>query len=155
MISAAIPAPYRERGQIAYETGKRIVEMVREDLKPSDIMTRDAFLNAIVANSAIGGSSNAPIHLSALSRHIGVDLPLSDWQEVGHDVPLLVTIRQREPESFTPVVRRCGCPSQRLRGRQSKTITHRLERQVAGFRSWDKRTLPQDRRMPSRSMYHL
>src|SRR5262245_20168068 len=69
--SAAIPAPYRERGQMAYETGKRIVEMVREDLKPSDIMTREAFENAIVVNSAIGGSTNAPIHLNAIARHLG------------------------------------------------------------------------------------
>ena len=67
--SAAIPAPYRERGQIAYETGKRIVEMVHEDLKPSDILTREAFENAIVVNSAIGGSTNAPIHLNAIARH--------------------------------------------------------------------------------------
>ena len=72
--SAAIPAPYRERGQIAYDTGKRIVEMVHEDLKPSDILTRKAFENAIVVNSAIGGSTNAPIHLNAIARHIGVEL---------------------------------------------------------------------------------
>ncbi len=72
--SAAIPAPYRDRQEIAYRTGKRIVEMVREDLKPSDILTRDAFLNAIVVNSAIGGSTNAPIHLAAIARHIGVEL---------------------------------------------------------------------------------
>jgi dihydroxy-acid dehydratase len=70
--SPAIPAPYRERGQISYETGKRIVEMVNEDLKPSDIMTREAFENAIVVNSAIGGSTNAPIHLNAIARHLGV-----------------------------------------------------------------------------------
>ena len=70
---AAIPAPYRERGQIAYETGKRIVDMVWEDLKPSDILTREAFENAIVVNSAIGGSTNAPIHINAIARHIGVD----------------------------------------------------------------------------------
>ena len=69
---AAIPAPYRERGQIAYETGKRIVDMVWEDLKPSDILTREAFENAIVVNSAIGGSTNAPIHVNAIARHVGV-----------------------------------------------------------------------------------
>lgn len=90
---AAIPAPYRERGQIAYETGKRIVDMVWEDLKPSDIMTRKAFENAIVVNSAIGGSTNAPIHLNALARHIGVELKIEDWQKVGHDVPLLVNLQ--------------------------------------------------------------
>jgi dihydroxy-acid dehydratase len=90
---AAIPAPYRERGQISYETGKRIVEMVWEDLKPSDILTRKAFENAIVVNSAIGGSTNAPIHLNALARHIGVELTIEDWQKVGHDVPLLVNVQ--------------------------------------------------------------
>src|SRR5215475_784571 len=72
--SAAIPAPYRERGQMAYETGRRIVEMVHEDLKPSDVMTRQAFENVIVVNSAIGGSTNAPIHINAIARHIGVEL---------------------------------------------------------------------------------
>src|ERR671929_458746 len=77
---AAIPAPYRERGQIAYETGRRIVAMVHEDLKPSKIMTRKAFENAIVVNSAIGGSTNAPIHINALARHIGVELSIDDWQ---------------------------------------------------------------------------
>ncbi|MES2861393.1 MAG: IlvD/Edd family dehydratase [Pseudomonadota bacterium] len=91
--SAAIPAPYRERPQVAYQTGLRIVEMVREDLKPSDILTREAFENAIVVNSAIGGSTNAPIHLTALARHIGVELPLQDWQTVGYEVPLLVNLQ--------------------------------------------------------------
>jgi dihydroxy-acid dehydratase len=91
--SAAIPAPYRERQQIAYLTGKRIVDMVREDLKPSDILTRDAFLNAITVNSAIGGSTNAPIHLTAIARHAGVELSLNDWQEYGHKVPLLVNLQ--------------------------------------------------------------
>src|SRR5437870_4275726 len=90
---AAIPAPYRERGQIAYETGKRIVEMVWEDLKPSDILTRKAFENCIVVNSAIGGSTNAPIHINALARHIGVDLSIDDWQKHGHDIPLLVNMQ--------------------------------------------------------------
>ena len=91
--SAAIPAPYRERPQIAYLTGKRIVEMVNEDLKPSDILTREAFENAIVVNSAIGGSTNAPIHLTALARHAGVDLPLQTWETIGHKVPLLVNLQ--------------------------------------------------------------
>jgi len=91
--SAAIPAPYRERGQIAYETGKRIVDMVHEDLKPSDIMTRKAFENAIVVNSAIGGSTNAPIHLNAIARHLGVQLDNDDWQEIGLKVPLLVNLQ--------------------------------------------------------------
>ncbi|WP_170339793.1 IlvD/Edd family dehydratase [Ruegeria arenilitoris] len=91
--SAAIPAPYRERGQISYETGKRIVEMVWEDLRPSDVMTRAAFENAIVINSAIGGSTNAPIHLNAIARHLGVPLNNDDWQSLGHDVPLLVNMQ--------------------------------------------------------------
>jgi dihydroxy-acid dehydratase len=90
---AAIPAPYRERGQIAYETGKRIVEMVDEDLKPSDILTREAFENTIVVNSAIGGSTNAPIHINAIARHIGVPLTVDDWQRVGHEIPLLVNMQ--------------------------------------------------------------
>ena len=91
--SAAIPAPYRERAQVAYETGLRIVEMVREDLKPSDILTKEAFYNAIVVNSAIGGSTNAPIHLTALARHAHVDVPLQDWQTEGLHVPLLVNLQ--------------------------------------------------------------
>ncbi len=91
--SAAIPAPYRERGQMAYETGRRIVDMVWDDLKPSDIMTREAFENAIVVNSAIGGSTNAPIHLNAIARHLGVPLDNDDWQNIGHHVPLLVNLQ--------------------------------------------------------------
>ncbi|MEM6480043.1 MAG: IlvD/Edd family dehydratase, partial [Pseudomonadota bacterium] len=91
--SAAIPAPYRERGQMAYATGKRIVDMVWEDLRPSDIMTREAFENAIVANSAIGGSTNAPIHLNGIARHLGVPLSNDDWQRLGHHVPLLVNLQ--------------------------------------------------------------
>jgi xylonate dehydratase len=91
--SAAIPAPYRERGQMAYETGKRIVGMVHEDLKPSDIMTRKAFENAIVVNSAIGGSTNAPIHLNAIARHLGVPLDNDDWQKIGHKIPLIVNLQ--------------------------------------------------------------
>ena len=90
---AAIPAPYRERGQIAYETGVRAVEIVREDLKPSDILTRAAFENAIVACTAIGGSTNAPIHLCAIARHVGVELAIEDFETVGYDVPLLVNMQ--------------------------------------------------------------
>lgn len=90
--SAAIPAPYRQRPQMAYLTGKRAVELVREDLRPSAIMTRDAFLNAIALNAAIGGSTNAPIHLAAIARHAGVDLTLDDWERVGADIPLLVNM---------------------------------------------------------------
>lgn len=91
--SAAIPAPYRERGQISYTTGKRIVEMVHQDLRPTDIMTREAFENAIVINSAIGGSTNAPIHLNAIAKHLGVPLNNDDWQTYGHKIPLLVNLQ--------------------------------------------------------------
>jgi dihydroxy-acid dehydratase len=90
---AAIPAPYKERAQIAYETGVRAVEIVEQDLKPSDILTRKAFENAIVANSAIGGSTNAPIHINAIARHVGVKLSIDDWEKVGYDVPLLVNMQ--------------------------------------------------------------
>jgi dihydroxy-acid dehydratase len=90
---AAIPAPYRERAQIAYETGRRAVEIVHEDLKPSDILTREAFENAIVACSAIGGSSNAPIHINAIARHVGVPLSIKDWETIGYEVPLLVNMQ--------------------------------------------------------------
>jgi dihydroxy-acid dehydratase len=90
---AAIPAPYREREQIAYNTGLRAVKIVREDLKPSDILTRKAFENAIVANSAIGGSTNAPIHVNAIARHVGVKLSIEDWERIGYDVPLLVNMQ--------------------------------------------------------------
>jgi dihydroxy-acid dehydratase len=91
--SAAIPAPYAERGHMAYRTGLRIVDMVHEDLYPSKIMTREAFENAIVVNSAIGGSTNAPIHLNAIARHLGVPLDNDDWQAVGHKTPLLVNLQ--------------------------------------------------------------
>jgi len=91
--SAAIPAPYRDRQEMAYHTGRRIVEMVREDLKPSDILTRAAFENAIVVNSAIGGSTNAPVHLNAIARHIGVPLTMQDWEKHGYKIPLLVNLQ--------------------------------------------------------------
>ena len=90
---AAIPAPYRERGQMAYETGRRAVEMVWEDLKPSDIITREALENAIVVNSAIGGSTNATIHINAIARHAGVPLAIEEWETIGHKVPLLVNMQ--------------------------------------------------------------
>ena len=90
---AAIPAPHKERGQIAYHTGKRVVEMVKEDLKPSDIMTRKAFENAIVVNSAIGGSTNAPIHLNAIAAHLGIALTNDDWERIGHHIPLLADMQ--------------------------------------------------------------
>ena len=90
---AAIPAPYRDRQEMAYRTGLRAVELVRHDVKPSDIMTRAAFLNAIVVNSAIGGSTNAPIHLTAIARHMGVECSIDDWEHHGRNVPLLVNMQ--------------------------------------------------------------
>src|SRR5712671_1220277 len=90
---AAIPAPYGERAKMAYATGLRIVEMVREDLTPSRILTREAFENAIVVNSAIGGSTNCPPNVTAIARHIGVDLNVKDWETVGHEIPLLVNVQ--------------------------------------------------------------
>jgi dihydroxy-acid dehydratase len=90
---AAIPAPYGERAKIAYATGLRIVDMVREDLTPSRILTREAFENSIVVNSAIGGSTNCPPHIVAIARHIGVPLETQDWETIGHDIPLLANIQ--------------------------------------------------------------
>ena len=91
--SAAIPAPYRDRQECAYRTGVQIVEMTLADRKPSDILTRTAFLNAIRVNSAIGGSTNAPIHLNAIARHMGVELTLADWEAHGADIPLVVNLQ--------------------------------------------------------------
>jgi dihydroxy-acid dehydratase len=91
--SAAIPAPHRDRQECAYESGRRIVEMIHADRKPSDILTREAFINAIRVNSALGGSTNSPLHLIALARHIGVELSIDDWQTYGYDIPLLVNLQ--------------------------------------------------------------
>lgn len=90
---SAIPAPFRERMAMAYETGKRIVQMVLDDLKPSDILSRESFENAIVVNAAIGGSTNAPPHLQAVARHAGVELNVKDWETIGFEVPLLVNMQ--------------------------------------------------------------
>ncbi|HEY1228880.1 MAG TPA: IlvD/Edd family dehydratase, partial [Ramlibacter sp.] len=90
---SAIPAPYRERGQMAYETGRRIVELARQDVRPSTILTRDAFLDAIVVNAAIGGSSNAQPHIMAMARHAGVEITPDDWMRYGFDVPLLLNMQ--------------------------------------------------------------
>src|SRR5918997_3447952 len=91
--SSAIPAPHRDRARNAYLTGRRIVEMVHEDLKPSDVLTREAFENAVVVTSAIGGSTNAPIHVNAIARHVGVPLDVADWQDLGLSVPLIVDLQ--------------------------------------------------------------
>ncbi len=87
---ASIPAPYRERGQMAYATGRRAVELVHEDIKPSDVMTRHAFENAIVLASALGASTNCPPHIIAIAKHMGIELDMNDWQQVGFDVPMIV-----------------------------------------------------------------
>ncbi|WP_370319860.1 IlvD/Edd family dehydratase [Oricola sp.] len=122
--SAAIPAPYRERGQISYETGKRIVEMVHEDLKPSDIMTREAFENAIVVNSAIGGSTNAPIHLNAIARHLGISLTNDDWQAVGHAIPLLVNLQPAGEFLGEDYCRAGGVPAVVMELMKEKLLPH-------------------------------
>ncbi|MBT8389170.1 MAG: dihydroxy-acid dehydratase family protein, partial [Altererythrobacter sp.] len=122
--SAAIPAPYRERGQMAYATGKRIVDMVHEDLKPSDIMTRQAFENAIVVNSAIGGSTNAPIHLNAIARHLGVPLSNDDWQQIGHKIPLLVNLQPAGKYLGEDYSRAGGVPAVVMELMKAKMLPH-------------------------------
>lgn len=109
--SAAIPAAYRERGACAYQTGRRIVDMVRQDLKPSDILTKDAFENAIALNTAIGGSTNAPIHLGAIAKHIGVDLSTADWERVGYELPVLVNVKPAGQWLCEEYYRAGGLPS--------------------------------------------
>jgi dihydroxy-acid dehydratase len=108
---AVIPAPYRERGQISFETGKRIVDMVFEDLTPSKIMTKKAFENAIVVASAIGASSNCPPHLSAIAKHMGVKINLNDWQKLGHDIPLLVNCKPAGEHLMERFYRSGGIPA--------------------------------------------
>jgi dihydroxy-acid dehydratase len=128
---AAIPAPYRDRQEMAYRTGKRIVAMVNEDLKPSDILTRESFLNAIAVNSALGGSTNAPIHLAAIARHAGVALELGDWQTFGHAVPLLVNLQPAGEYLGEDFYRAGGVPAvmnQLLQGR----LLHESARTVTG-----------------------
>ena len=108
---AVIPAPYRERSQISFETGKRIVEMVFENLTPSKIMTKKAFENAIVVASAIGASSNCPPHLSAIAKHMGVKINLNDWQKLGHDIPLLVNCKPAGEHLMERFYRSGGIPA--------------------------------------------
>jgi len=91
--SSSIPAVYRERGACAYETGRRAVELVMKNIRPSDILTKEAFENAIACCAAIGGSTNAPIHLNAVAKHIGVELSCDDWERVGYHLPLLLNIQ--------------------------------------------------------------
>ncbi len=143
--NASIPAPYRERGQMAYRTGVRIVEMVEEDLRPSKILTREAIENAIVVNSAIGGSTNAQPHITAIARHAGIEMEPMDWQRVGYDVPLLVNMQpagQYLSESFhraggVPVVMKELLAHSRLHA-GALTVTGRsVEENVAGANAPD------------------
>ena len=108
---AVIPAPYREREQISYETGKRIVQMVHEDLKPSKIMTKQAFENAVVVASAIGGSSNCTTHLIAIAKHMGIKFDLSNWQKLGHEIPLLVNCQPAGEYLMEKFYRAGGIPA--------------------------------------------
>jgi len=108
---AAIPAPFRDRGEMAYRTGRRAVELVREDLRPSQILTRAAFENAIVANTALGGSTNAQVHIQAIARHAGIDLRIEDWEHHGWDVPLLVNLQPAGQFLATDFYRAGGVPA--------------------------------------------
>ncbi|KAK4937787.1 hypothetical protein LTR10_021665 [Elasticomyces elasticus] len=147
--SAAIPAPYRERSQCAYKTGRQIVEMVQADRKPSDIMTREAFENAIVTNSAIGGSTNAPIHLCAIAKHVGVPLDLNDWDKLGFDIPLLVNV-QPAGEMLCEEYYKAGglqavmaelLDQGKLHDQALSCNGKTLKENVAGRHSWDRRTI--------------
>lgn len=109
--SGAIPAPYRERAQMAYKTGLQIVEMVKQDLKPSDILTRKVFENAIAANTVIGGSTNAPIHLNAIAKHIGVPLDLDDWDRICYELPLLANVQPAGKMLMEEYFRAGGLPA--------------------------------------------
>jgi dihydroxy-acid dehydratase len=147
---AAIPAPHKERGQIAYLTGRRIVEMVCEDVKPSDIMTRQAFENAIVVNSAIGGSTNAPIHLNAIAAHLGFSLTNDDWEQIGHAIPLLADMQPAGRFLGEDFHRAGGVPAvvaELIEGGMLphpdvKTVNGKTWRQnSAGKRSWDREVI--------------
>lgn len=147
--SAAIPAPYRERAQCAYRTGLQIVEMVHADRKPSDIMTREAFENAIVANTAIGGSTNAPIHLCAISKHIGVQLDLDDWDNIGYHIPLLVNVQPAGEMLCEEYYRAGGLPAVmaelleqgKLHADCLTANGKTIRENVKGKHTWDRRTI--------------
>ncbi|KAI1500965.1 dihydroxy-acid/6-phosphogluconate dehydratase [Biscogniauxia marginata] len=148
--SSAIPAPYRQRSHVAYETGLRIVEMVRNDCKPCDIMTRQAFENAIVVNTAIGGSSNAPIHLNAIAKHAGVPLDLDDWDRIGLSVPLLLNMQPIGEMLSEDYYHAGGLPAViaelldagRLPHPDAMTVNSRtIGENAAGKKTWDRRTI--------------
>lgn len=147
--SATIPAPYRERAQCAYKTGLQIVEMVRADRKPSDIMTRKAFENAIVANTAIGGSTNAPIHLCAIAKHMGVELDLDDWDRLGYEVPLMVNVQPAGTNLCEEYFRAGGLPAVmaelldhgKLHGDALTCNGKSVKENVQGKHTWDRKTI--------------
>lgn len=147
--SSAIPAPYRQRSQCAYETGKQIVEMVWADRKPSDILTRKAFENAIVVNTAIGGSTNAPIHLTAVAKHIGVNLTIEDWDTHGFHIPLLVNMQPAGEYLCEEYYRAGGLPAVmaelldagKLHGDALTCNGKTVAENVRGKHSWDRRVI--------------
>ena len=147
--SAAIPAPYRQRAQCAYDTGLRIVEMVYSDRKPSDLMTREAFENVIAVNTAIGGSTNAPIHINAIAKHIGVDVSLDDWDELGYHVPLLLNMQPAGEFLGEEYYRAGGLPAimaelldaGKLNGAALTCNGHTVAENVRGKHSWDRRVI--------------
>lgn len=147
--SSAIPAPYRERLQCAYKTGRQIVEMVHSDRKPSDILTREAFENAIVVNSAIGGSTNAPIHLNAIAKHIGVPLNLNDWDGIGFNIPLLVNVQPAGEMLCEEYYRAGGLPAvmaelldqNKLHAEVVTANGKTVRENVSGKHTWDRRTI--------------
>ena len=143
---SAIPAPYRERGQMAYETGRRIVELAKEDIKPSHILTRDAFLDAIVVNAAIGGSTNAQPHIMAMARHAGVEIKPEDWMEYGYDVPLMLNMQPAGKYLGERFHRAGGVPAimweleqkGRLRSDRLTVSGKTMKENLVGRESWDR-----------------
>lgn len=147
--SATIPAPYRERAQCAYRTGLQIVEMVHADRKPSDIMTREAFENAIVVNTAIGGSTNAPIHLNAIAKHIGVPLTLDDWDRIGYHIPLMLNVQPAGQMLCEEYYRAGGLPAimaelleqGKLHSSALTCTGQTVAQNVSGKQTWDRKTI--------------
>ncbi|KAJ5141685.1 hypothetical protein N7526_002680 [Penicillium atrosanguineum] len=147
--SAAIPAAYRHRAQCAYETGKQIVEMVEEDRKPSDLMTREAFENAIVANAAFGGSTNAPIHINAIAQHMGVQVSMDDWDKLGSHIPLLLNMQPSGEYLGEEYFRAGGLPAimaelldqDKINGDAMTCNGKTMAENVRGKHSWDRRVI--------------
>lgn len=147
--SAAIPAAYRHRAQCAYETGKQIVEMVESDRKPSDLMTREAFENAIVANAAFGGSTNAPIHINAIAQHMGVEVSMDDWDTIGSKIPLLLNMQPSGEYLGEEYFRAGGLPAimaelldeGKINGDVLTCNGKTMSENVRGKHSWDRRVI--------------